>query len=146
MKMDKSGMLKFTDIENNYNVNDPINANVSYEEAMKKICAVYSNGEIITGVNVFKEMYETIGLGFLFSFYRIPVLRNIAESAYLFWAKYRTNITRNESLDALVVRRNKELEEKMKKFGNDECSDRCERNKASEETINAFTDIVPSKK
>lgn len=80
---------------------------------MKRIHAVMNNGEVISGVRVFREAYERVGLGWIYSVTRIPLIGKYAEIIYNFWAKYRTDLTRGASLDEIVTRRNQLIEKKL---------------------------------
>lgn len=113
-KKDKQGKIRFTDIEDeNYNPKDPANGGIDYATGMKTMHAVKTNGEIVQGVDVFRELYSQIGLGYLYSFTKIPVLGQLADKVYRFWAKYRTNLTRGVNLDALIKERNERLQKQL---------------------------------
>ena len=47
------------------------------------------NGKIITGVEVFRQMYEAVDLGWVLSFTRLPIIRNLANLAYKLFALIR---------------------------------------------------------
>ena len=57
------------------------------------IHARWSEGTIITGVEVFREMWEAIGLGFLARFSRRPLLNKLLVQAYTWFAKNRLRHT-----------------------------------------------------
>lgn len=115
-KKDKAGKIKFTDIEDpSYNPSDPANANIEYATGMKSMHAVLANGEIITGVAVFRELYSAIGLGWLYGFTKYPYIKPIIDKLYDSWAVYRTDLTRGTPVDVLIQQRNKALEDKMSK-------------------------------
>ena len=83
-------------------ITDPANAEISYETGMKSMHAVLANGEVITGVRVFRELYTTIGLGWLYGFTRYPVIKPIIDKLYDTWAVYRTDLTRGTPVDVLI--------------------------------------------
>lgn len=127
-KKDKAGKIKFTDIEDpSYDPSDPANANIEYATGMKSMHAVLANGEVITGVAVFRELYSAIGLGWLYGFTKYPVIKPIMDSLYDSWAVYRTDLTRGTPVDVLIQERNKALEDKMmtKPAGSTEGGDAC---------------------
>ena len=100
------GKLLFTDLESEegYDESDPRNAGVSYRDAMTAMTVVDgATGEITSGIMVFPMIYETLSLGWLWSFTKMPVIGPVAADVYMFWAKYRTNVTRGRSLDSLVT-------------------------------------------
>lgn len=102
-KMNNPPKLKMTDLESDdYNPNDPANANISYAQALASIQAVTADGKILNGVPVFREAYESVGLGWLFTITTWPVLKTLADSGYTLFAKYRTKVTRNSSMEDLI--------------------------------------------
>ena len=108
--------LKMTDIEDpNYNPNDPANAQVSYAQGMASMHAVTPDGKVLNGVPVFRVAYEQVGLGWLFAITTWPMMKPAADAAYHLFAKYRTQVTRNSTLEDLVQayeERKKMVEEK----------------------------------
>ena len=96
--------IKLTDIESDkFDPNDPVNGGVSYVKGMSAINAVYQDGRVIEGPQVFVKAYELVGLGWLFKFTEWPVFKTVVEAGYNVFAKYRTNITRGSSLDDLIL-------------------------------------------
>jgi len=57
------------------------------------IHARWSNGTIITGVEVFQEMWEAIGLGFLSRFARLAMINKLLVRAYAWFARNRLRLT-----------------------------------------------------
>ena len=105
-KKDTEGKLLFTDLESEegYDERDPRNAGVSYRDAMTAMTIVHgATGERFSGIIVFPMIYETLSLGWLWSFTKMPLLGPLVADIYTFWAKYRTNVTRGKNLDTLVT-------------------------------------------
>ena len=101
--MNNPPKLKMTDLEDeNYDPNDPANANVSYAQGMKSMHAVTSDGKVLNGVPVFRVAYELVGLGWLFAITTWPVVKTIADWGYDFFAKYRTQVTRSSEVEELI--------------------------------------------
>jgi predicted DCC family thiol-disulfide oxidoreductase YuxK len=116
--------LKMTDIESDdYDDTDPSNGGISYEKGMAAIHAVTPTGKVMSGVPVFSSAYDKVGLGWLFAITRVPILNKGIDMAYDFFAKYRTNITRGSSLEALVesYKERKQLEAQQQKLDCEEC-------------------------
>jgi len=111
--------LRFTDLEDaaGYNPKDPANAGVTYEQGMKSMHAVLANGQVVCGVPVFELAYHQVNLGWLFAVTKIPMIKRIADAAYDVFAKYRTQITRGESVERLieVYRQKKTLDQQQRK-------------------------------
>ena len=118
--------LRFTDLESSdYNPEDPANGGVTYAQGMKSMHAVTANGKVVSGVPVFHMAYEQVNLGWLFAVTKIALIKRIADSLYDIFARYRTNITRGQSVDSLIQAygEKKELEKQRKKelFDCDSC-------------------------
>jgi predicted DCC family thiol-disulfide oxidoreductase YuxK len=106
--------LRFTDIEDvSYNPKDAANCEISYERGMAAMHAVTADGKVIQGVPVFQMAYQKVGLGWLVAIAEVPFFRKWLDRAYDVFAKYRTKVTRGQSLESLVqvYREKKELEE-----------------------------------
>ena len=103
-KRDTTSSIIFTDIEcNSYDESSMKNGQITYQEGMEVIHAVKADGTIIKGIDVFKEAYREVGLGFIWSISSLPIIRSIMDSTYIFWAKYRTLMTRDgKSIETLV--------------------------------------------
>ena len=119
------GAISFVDIAApSYRPED--NAGLSFETAMSTIhailpvrplrrlrehavvfadvaCARTQDGRVITGVAVFRGLYDAVGLGWLFAITRLPVLSVIAERVYAFWAKRRLAITGRPGIEQLLA-------------------------------------------
>ena len=65
----------------------------TYDEVMGHIHGVTPEGEIVTGMEVFRQAYRAIGWGWLWAPTGWPVLRPIFDAAYRFFAKHRLRLT-----------------------------------------------------
>lgn len=89
--------------------------NIDYRTGMESMHVIDNKGNIKKGIHAFKPMYDQVGLGYLWSFTKIPIISNISSSAYDYWAKYRMKITGRPPLDQII----KDREERLKnKAGN----------------------------
>merc|ERR1711865_413807 len=96
-------ILRFTDIEANYDESAPENGGVSYADAMKVMTIVDGEtGETVKGARVFYVLYDSLGLGFVWKWTTLPMIGPVVNHVYGFWAKYRTNVTRGKSVDSLI--------------------------------------------
>lgn len=99
---------------------------VDYATGMKRIHAIIlPHGEVISGVRVFREAYNRVGMSWLYSFTKIPWIGKQAERVYEFWAAYRTQLTRGEDLDTIIARRNELLQSKLTDKSNICIEDSC---------------------
>ncbi len=85
-RKDKLGLLILTDISKADNL--PV-VGKEFSELMKEIHGRYSDGSLVTGVDVFREIYSRIGFDWLVSITRLPVLRQFLDVAYRVFAYFR---------------------------------------------------------
>jgi predicted DCC family thiol-disulfide oxidoreductase YuxK len=91
-KKDSKGLILFTDI------NDPdfdkSAVGKSHDELMAEIHGRTPDGKLVTGVEVFRNLYRTIGFRLPVAVSRWPLVRSILDIAYSIFARYRLRITR----------------------------------------------------
>ena len=106
-KRDIENRIRFTDLQSpDYNPAD--HGNVSFERGMRKIRAVLPGGSVVTGVEVFRQTYKAIGLGWIFDLTSLPLVGKAADAIYDFWAENRLRITgKGELADVLRERADK---------------------------------------
>ncbi len=81
------------------------NQGISFEEAMGKIHAITSGGEVVTNVEVFRRLYDIVGLGWVFAITRVEPFGTIIDRVYDVWAKYRLPVTGREDLAVILSKR-----------------------------------------
>jgi predicted DCC family thiol-disulfide oxidoreductase YuxK len=103
-KRDIENKIKFTDLQSpDYNPAD--HGNVKFADGMRKLRAVLPDGKVVIGVEVFRQTYEAIGLGWVFELTKLPVLGQVADFVYDVWAENRLRLTgRGELADELKQR------------------------------------------
>jgi predicted DCC family thiol-disulfide oxidoreductase YuxK len=91
-KRDANGRIRFTDLSSpDY---DPAqHGGVKFEDGMRKLRAVLPDKRVVTGVEVFRQTYNAIGLGWMFWITSLPVIGRIADALYDIWAENRLRIT-----------------------------------------------------
>ena len=98
------GLVTFVDIAaSNYTAAD--NGGVDFETAMGRIHAVLPDDTVIKNVEVFRQIYAVLGIGWLYAPTKWPVLGPIVDRVYDFWADRRLAWTGRPSLDTLVAER-----------------------------------------
>ncbi|WP_447964810.1 thiol-disulfide oxidoreductase DCC family protein [Nitrospira sp. Ecomares 2.1] len=92
MKMfNRKAHLHFIDFSNSsYHATDHGLSQCNLE---KVIHARWSDGTLITGVEVFREMWEGVGLGFLARCSRRPIFNKLLVNTYTWFAKNRLRLT-----------------------------------------------------
>ena len=86
-KRDKNGRLKLTDISDPEF--DASSTGVSRDVLMREIHGRYSNGSLVTGVEVFREIYQRIGYGAFVVPTRWLVIRWLMDRMYSIFAVLR---------------------------------------------------------
>jgi predicted DCC family thiol-disulfide oxidoreductase YuxK len=103
-KDDGRGLIAFVDIsDRNYSPGE--NGGIDFETAMGRIHAILPDGTIITNLEVFRRIYTLLGMGWMYSFTKLPILGAIADAVYSLWAKWRLPLTGRPSLSKVVSQR-----------------------------------------
>jgi len=85
---------------------DPeLNQGITFEQAMGQIHAITREGEIVTNVEVFRRLYELVGLGWVFAITKTEPIGTLVDKVYDVWAKYRLPITGREDLEVILAKR-----------------------------------------
>lgn len=85
------------------------NGGVTFEAAMGRIHAVRRDGTVIKNVEVFRQVYTVLGLGWVYAPTRWPVLGPLVDWAYGIWADWRLRLTGRPDLATLVAQRQTRL-------------------------------------
>jgi predicted DCC family thiol-disulfide oxidoreductase YuxK len=110
-KRDINHRIRFTDLSSpDYNPAD--HGNVKFEDGMRKIRAVLPDQTVVTGVEVFRQTYKSIGLGWVFAATSIPVIGQAADFLYDVWAENRLRLTGRGDMADVLKQRATELREK----------------------------------
>ena len=86
------GLVSFVDIEDD-DYNPQENGGVSFEAAMGRIHAVLPDGTVITNVEVFRQVYEVLGIGWIYAVTKLPVIGFLVDKLYEIWADWRLRLT-----------------------------------------------------
>lgn len=91
-KRDIHNRIRFTDLSSpDYNPSE--HGNVPFADGMRKIRAVMPDKSVITGVEVFRQTYSAIGLGWVFHATNLPIIGKAADALYDIWAEHRLRLT-----------------------------------------------------
>jgi predicted DCC family thiol-disulfide oxidoreductase YuxK len=91
-RLDRHGHLAFEDISSPEV--DPERYSVSREELLGVIHGVFPDGRIVRKVEVFRQAYRAVGLGWLLAPTGWPVLRLAFDGLYSLFARYRIPLGR----------------------------------------------------
>lgn len=98
------GRVAFVDIAaEDYNPAE--NANIDFEAAMGRIHAIGADGRIYKNVEVFREIYTVLGLGWVYAITKLPGVGAVADWLYSLWADRRLALTGRPDLATLVADR-----------------------------------------
>lgn len=86
------------------------NGGVDFETAMGRIHAVLPDGTVIKNVEVFRRVYEVLGIGWIYAITKLPVIGGLADLLYELWADWRLRLTGRPDLATIVVDRQRHLE------------------------------------
>ncbi len=87
-KLDRGSRMKFTDIsEPNFNAEEE--TGLTYAEIMLRIHGRLSTGELIEGVEVFRQLYARTVFRPLVPLTRVPGLKRILDWGYVMFARWR---------------------------------------------------------
>jgi len=78
---------------------------ISYGQAMGRIHALTADGSVVRDVEVFRQAYALVGLGWIYGPSRWPLLRALVDGAYRLWAGLRLRLTGRPDLETLIDRR-----------------------------------------
>jgi predicted DCC family thiol-disulfide oxidoreductase YuxK len=102
------GLVDFVDIaEDSYT--PEAHGGVTYEAAMGRIHAILADGTVIQNIEVFRQVYEVLGMGWVYAITRIRWIGRVADWIYGLWAAWRLRLTGRPDLATLVAERNQRL-------------------------------------
>lgn len=96
------GIVNFVDIADpDYDTQD--NAGIDFATAMGRIHAILPDGTVIKNVEVFRRVYEELGMGWMYAITKIPAVGAIADWIYGIWADWRLKLTGRPDLTAIIT-------------------------------------------
>jgi len=103
-------IVKFTDIADlNYRPEE--NGDIDFETAMGRIHAVRADGSVVKNVAVFQEVYDALGIGWLYAPTKWPVIGPVVNKLYDLWADKRLAMTGRPNLKAVIAERQAKIEQ-----------------------------------
>jgi predicted DCC family thiol-disulfide oxidoreductase YuxK len=103
------GLVVFVDIADDHYTPEA-HGGVSFETAMGRIHAVLPDDTVIKDVEVFRRVYEILGMGWVYAATRWPIIGPIVDMLYGIWADWRLTLTGRPDLTAIAVDRQKRIE------------------------------------
>ncbi|MUG93238.1 DUF393 domain-containing protein [Scytonema sp. UIC 10036] len=105
------GLVVFVDIADD-NYTPEAHGGIDFETAMGRIHAVLSDGTVIKNVEVFRQVYETLGMGWVYAATKLPIIGLIVDALYEIWANLRLALTGRSDIATIVAERQKRIEGK----------------------------------
>ena len=103
------GKVSFVDIaSDDYNPEE--NAGIDFETAMGRIHGILADGTVIKNVEVFRRVYETLGMGWVYAITKLPILGALANFVYGIWADLRLKLTGRPDLQTVIKQRQERLD------------------------------------
>ena len=103
------GLIAFVDIaDDHYSPEE--NGNISFETAMGRIHAILPDGTSIKNLEVFRRVYDILGLGWIYAITRLPIIGSLADKLYGFWADWRLKLTGRPDLSTILSERQVRLQ------------------------------------
>lgn len=106
------GIVNFVDIASlDYEPEE--HGGVDFATAMGRIHAVLPDGTVIKNVEVFRRVYEELGLGWVYAITKLPLFGAIADGLYKLWANWRLALTGRPNLSEVIARREEKLSSEL---------------------------------
>jgi len=103
------GKVTFVDIaDDDYTPSS--HGGIDFETAMGRIHALLPDGTVIKNVEVFRRVYEILGMGWIYAATKLPVIGWIVDALYEIWADWRLALTGRPDLTSIVANRQKRIE------------------------------------
>ncbi len=103
------GLIAFVDIADD-NYIPEAHGGVDFETAMGRIHAVLPDGTLIKNMEVFRRVYETLGMGWVYAATKWPIIGPILDRLYEIWADLRLALTGRPDLNMIVADRQNRIE------------------------------------
>jgi len=100
-KFNKEGYLEFEDISKTDNSDDQRIYGKPKQELLDRIHGVTEDGLLVSGVEVFRQSYNSVGLGWMMAPSKWPIFKPISDWAYTLFAKHRVSLGR--TIDKIVA-------------------------------------------
>lgn len=102
------GIIKFVDIAS-LDYDPQANGGIDFATAMGVIHGVLPDGTILKNVEVFRQVYEELGLGWIYAITKIKIIGVIADWLYEIWADRRLQLTGRPTIEQIIAERQQKL-------------------------------------
>ncbi|PSN19160.1 thiol-disulfide oxidoreductase [filamentous cyanobacterium CCP5] len=87
------------------------NAGIDFVTAMGRIHAIKADGTVVKNVEVFRQVYDALGIGWIYAITKWPIVGPIVDKIYDVWADWRLKMTGRPDLKTIVAERKQRLED-----------------------------------
>jgi len=95
---------------------------VEFEDGMRHIHAVTRDGQVVSGVDVFRRVYSVVGMEWVHTVTSLPLVGGLLDWLYDVWAEYRLELTgRAGAVEQIEARRRR-----IQELSAAECEAECE--------------------
>jgi len=102
------GLVAFVDIsQDSYDPSE--HGGVDFEAAMGRIHAILADGTVVRDLEVFRQVYKTLGMGWIYAPTKWPLVAPIANKLYQIWANWRLPLTGRPDLETISCQRQQRL-------------------------------------
>jgi predicted DCC family thiol-disulfide oxidoreductase YuxK len=106
------GLVEFVDIADDRYAPEA-HGGIDFEAAMGRIHGVLPDGTVIRNVEVFRQVYEILGIGWIYAATKLPIIGAIVDIVYGIWADWRLRLTGRPDLATIVAERQRRVECEM---------------------------------
>ncbi len=103
------GLIAFVDIADDRYAPEE-NGGIDFETAMGRIHAILADGSTIKNVEVFRQIYTTLGIGWVYAATEWPIMGPIVDWLYGIWADWRLALTGRSDLNTILQERQQRLD------------------------------------
>ncbi|TYJ98578.1 Thiol-disulfide oxidoreductase DCC isoform 1 [Cucumis melo var. makuwa] len=100
------GTITFVDISSD-DYTPEENQGLDYKTVMGRIHAILADGTVVRDVEVFRRLYEQVGLGWVYAITKYEPVGRLVDAAYGLWARYRLQLTGRPPLEDILAARKK---------------------------------------
>jgi len=116
-----AGLVRLTDLASSeYDAESC--GGVSFADGMRHIHAVTKNGEIVTGMDVFRRVYSIVGMEWVYTLTTLPIVGSAFDWLYDVWAEHRLRLLGREDVLEKIHHHQHRIEE----LAEEECEVECE--------------------
>lgn len=102
------GIVKFIDIASlDYDPQE--HEGIEFATAMGVIHAILPDGTVIKNVEVFRQVYEYLDMGWVYAITKLSLVGAIADWLYRIWANWRLKITGRPDIETIIAKRQEKL-------------------------------------